>query len=381
VRVGDPIYWDQGADSLGEAQDYRYSLYVAGQPQVLAGHRCTNSSNRNVFTCSANLPASLPAGLVTIAVSAVRSLNGATYESQRSATIDVWVLTAAAAAAAKDTVTALRIPGSNEDPQDDPVDPLLDLAALPDGRLLSVDASGRVALVEDGKVGAAALDSAGGSVQIVSLAAASDFARSRVVYAVEAAEDGGTEVWDVTRYREVEGTLGERAVLVPAIATRVGTQARLRVGPDRLVYLAIHDAPAASGRSQTVSLFRFESDGSVPVGQSTRQIRSGVRGGLAFDWHPATGAPWIGSPDIASGVFVAGAPGTRLAALVLARADGSIERRVVSAGNFDRIVRTDVVKLDAPGDATALVRSHDGTIRAALSTKGSAPAVLVLDPK
>jgi hypothetical protein len=382
VKAGDPIYWDQGANSLGEVQDYRYVLYVAGQPLDLTGHRCANTSTRGVFLCNASLPASLPAGLVALAITAVRSLNGTTYESPRSATLEVWVLTGAAAASAANTVTVLRVPGSAAEAEDAAATAaIVDLAALPDGRLLSVDVNGLVGLVEDGRVAATALEPAtGGAAQIVSLSASADFERSRLVFAVEAADDRGAEVWDVTRYREMEGTLGERAVIVPAVATRVGTRARLRIGPDGLAYLAAFDAGTATAASRNVSLYRFGTDGAVPSGQSSRLLRAGAPGGLAFDWHPGTGEPWLGGPDVAAGAFVGGsAPGLRLAALVVARTDGTIERRVVSAGNFERIVRISVVKVDTPGDATALVRTADGAIRAAISSQDAAPAVRVLD--
>lgn len=375
------LLWDQPAPTLADAQGYRYTLYVNDAPTALPGHACEATGTAGVFTCGARLPGGLPLGLIALSLSAVLDRNGTSAVSGRTAPLQVFVVTAPAATSVG-TDGTLRL-----DERDDTLDgaggtAIVDLASVPDGRLLAVDAAGRVFAIEgDRVVPRPALDPASsGTPPVASLTVTPDFERSRAVLAIEAADDRGTAVWDVVRYRELGGTLGERTVIVPAIARRGGPHARVRIGPDGLAYLAFAQ-PAGAADPRAVSLVRFELDGRPPAGESTRITRSGWRGGVAFDWHPSTGALWTGTSDVAAGAFEIGDGRDARAAVVVALEDGTLQRHVVVAAVPSRILQRAALA-DAPaGRVTAVVRSRHGRLIVAVSEAGKAPAVRVLDPR
>jgi hypothetical protein len=382
ITGSERLLWDQVAPTLAEAVAYRYVLYVNDVARAFPGQACVPTGTAGVFTCDARLPTGMPTGLITLSLAAAIDRGGSSRESPRSAPLQVFVLSGPTAAITG-TSGVLRLDGGTFPPGGANHPALVDLASLPDGRLLAADAAGRVVVVEgDRLLPQPALDpaSSGGS-PVVSLAASPDFERSRAVLAVEAAEDHGHHVWDLVRYRELAGALGERTVVVPAVAQRADLRARLRVGPDGLAYLAVAEPATVAGTAPTqVSLLRFDLEGRTPAGQRSRLFRSGLRGGVALDWHPTTRVLWAGGPDVVAGAFVADdAQAPPLATVLVALADGALERWVVVPGTQPRVVGRATLPVDAAGRATALVRQRNGTVRVAVSVTGKVPAVRTLD--
>jgi glucose/arabinose dehydrogenase len=172
------------------------------------------------------------------------------------------------------------------------------LAFAPDGRLFIAERPGRVRIVQNGQLiedPALVLDDvfAEGEAGLLGMALHPDFAQNRFVYLVYTARVGSGQVNRLVRYREVNQRLGERAVLVDNIrAATIHDGARLRFGPDGLLYMSMGDA-ADTSTSQNLGslngkLLRFTDEGRTPPGNPfTSPIWSyGHRNPQGFDWAP-----------------------------------------------------------------------------------------------
>ena len=198
------------------------------------------------------------------------------------------------------------------------------IAKLPDGRLLIAEHGGRIRVADRGVLLAApAAELAGADVAgegRMSLALPPDFATSHQVYVSYVARDtGGSQAGRVVRFREVDGTLGEPAVILSGIPSNGGSAPRIRIGPDGALYVAttaLDLAEADNLASYAGKILRFAAAGGTPSGNPSRAspvFSSGHRGRwLDFDWEPETGALWSVEPG-ASGVSTGRAGIARLA--------------------------------------------------------------------
>ena len=205
---------------------------------------CTPAATAQSFTCSGKGP-DLPAGAHTLEVAAFTSQG----ESPRSSPLAVTVTggtTATASAgwpAAIEEKTAdgvsLRI-----DKVADGFSNPVDAAFLPDGRLLIAERQGRIRVVQDGRLQASDALTASSDAQgvdgVLFIAVDPDFERTHFVFVVLAARTGSGDVFRLNRYRELRGTLAERAVLIEAEGPPVSdASAVLRVSADGKLYLAV----------------------------------------------------------------------------------------------------------------------------------------------
>jgi glucose/arabinose dehydrogenase len=178
------------------------------------------------------------------------------------------------------------------------------LAFAPDGRLFATERPGRVRIFSPSTFAsevALTLDDAftQGEAGVLGVALDPDFTATRHVYVYYTAQAGGSAVNRVVRYREVDGRLGERVVLlddVPANAIHDG--GRLRFGPDGLLYITTGDA-ATTSRAQDISstagkILRINRDGTTPRDNpfSSPVYSFGHRNPQGIDWHPGTGDLW-----------------------------------------------------------------------------------------
>jgi glucose/arabinose dehydrogenase len=288
------VAWDQPADSAAQLAEFGYAIYVDGARSLLADVSCSPGTAAQSFTCSGKGP-DLPAGPHTLEVAAFTSEG----ESPRSSPLAVTVTggtTATAPAgwpAAIEEKTAdgvsLRI-DKLADGFSDPVD----AAFLPDGRLLIAERQGRIRVVQDGQLQASDALTASSDAQgvdgVLSIAIDPDFERTHFVFAVLAARTGSGDVFRLNRYRELRGTLAERAVLIEAEGPPVSdASAVLRVSADGKLYLAV-GAAGFPGR-----LLRLNLDGTMPRDQAGTQpaVAQGLQTprGLALD--PRSGIAWI----------------------------------------------------------------------------------------
>lgn len=179
------------------------------------------------------------------------------------------------------------------------------LAFAPDGRLFVAERPGRVRIVEGGRLlnqPALVLDDvvAQGESGLMGLALHPDFARTRWVYLVYTARGPrGEMVNRLVRYRELGGTLAERAVLLDGMAAAsIHDGARLRFGGDGHLYLTMGDA-AVPGLAQDLAslngkILRLTEDGATPRDNpfASPVYSYGHRNPQGIDWHPLTGDLW-----------------------------------------------------------------------------------------
>lgn len=172
------------------------------------------------------------------------------------------------------------------------------LAFAPDGRLFIAERPGRVRIVQNGQVAAdpaLVLNDvfAEGEAGVLGMALHPQFAENRFVYIAYTARAGAGPVNRLVRYREVNQQLGERAVLVDNIrAAAIHDGARLRFGPDGLLYMSMGDAADTSTSQNLGSLngkiLRFTDEGRTPDGNpfSSPVWSYGHRNPQGFDWAP-----------------------------------------------------------------------------------------------
>jgi glucose/arabinose dehydrogenase len=134
---------------------------------------------------------------------------------------------------------------------------------------------------------------------LLSLAVDPAVAISGHVFAIYTARGAsGGRVFRLARFREVNGTLGERAVLVDDIpATSLRPRATIRFGADRKLYVALDDAgdARASGdwSAYNGKILRLNPDGTTPTDQLSPVYASGFRSPAGLDWPSPGGTPWV----------------------------------------------------------------------------------------
>jgi glucose/arabinose dehydrogenase len=178
------------------------------------------------------------------------------------------------------------------------------LAFAPDGRLFITERPGRVRIVIDNALlpsPALTLDdvAATGESGLLGIALHPNFASNRFVYVVYTASVGGRTVNRLVRYREVNNTLAERAVLfddIPAATIHDGS--RVKFGPDGRLYMTMGDAAVASLAQDLGSyagkIFRLNEDGTSAAGNpfSSPIFSYGHRNPQGIDFHPVTNELW-----------------------------------------------------------------------------------------
>ncbi len=179
------------------------------------------------------------------------------------------------------------------------------LAFAPDGRLFVTERPGRVRVLQGGNlVRAPALVlgdvSAQGEAGLLGLTLHPNFQQTHLVYLVYTARrSDGVPVNRLVRYREVNNTLAEAAVLLDDIsAASIHDGSRLRFGPDGLLYMTMGDAADPSVAQDLASLngkiLRLNADGTTPRDNpfSSPVYSYGHRNPQGIDWHPVSGDLW-----------------------------------------------------------------------------------------
>ena len=178
------------------------------------------------------------------------------------------------------------------------------LAFAPDGRLFVTERPGRVRihnLSAGSSEVALTLDDvfAQGEAGGLGLALDPNFAQTRYVYLYYSARVARGAVNRIARYREADGRLGERTVLLDNIpAAGIHDGGRLRFGPDGLLYATAGDAADTANSQDLAStsgkILRLNPDGTTPRSNpfSSPIYSYGHRNPQGIDWHPATGELW-----------------------------------------------------------------------------------------
>jgi len=178
------------------------------------------------------------------------------------------------------------------------------LAFTPDGRLFFTERPGRVRVYENGAListPALTLDDVQsvGEAGLLGIAIHPNFTQNHFVYLLYTALTSRGAINRLARYRELNNTLAERAVLREGMtAASIHDGGRLRFGPDGKLYLTMGDAADAPSAQSLSSLngkiLRLNDDGTTPDDNPfTSPIWSwGHRNPQGLDWHPVTGASW-----------------------------------------------------------------------------------------
>ena len=345
-----------GSERLGwtrPASDrtFRYAIYVNDVRSELAGVTCQPSAIRasNDFVCSAPLPA-LASGTNKIELASF--MNGAqALESARSAPLFV-----------SKGPTASKMPATPGASSSTPwesgltlttVDGIhlrvdrraaglvrpVDIAFVPDGRLLIAEESGRVrVLTADGRLLAEpALTLARGrasDARLLSLAVDAAFDRTHLVYTVytTAAADG-SRAFTLSRFTEASNAIFGEIVLLDGVPASPSSSASVRVGADGKLFAAFDDGgdPRRAGdlASPSGKVLRLNPDGTTPADQAglTPTYATDLHSPCGFDWQPGSRVLWItdrradGTASVTAVGSGAGAQrrGVRLAAYSLPR--------------------------------------------------------------
>ena len=313
IRIG----WDQVAAGAGALSRLRYAAYIDDGPRLpLTDVSCGNTPTAAGFSCSARLPPLEPGPHVLDLVSIV-SENDAELASSRSRfsfTISedrpepstppavsespVGRVTAPIRFVTRDgaMLTAEGYGGNFDAP--------VAMAFTPDGRLLVVERGQVHVLDRTGVLARPALKLSdalddGETGELVDVTLHRDFARNHYAYLLYTAQTvPGPSSYRLARFRELNGVLGEKTVLLDGVAANPRAGGTVRMGPDRRLYLGIEDIAAQSVAQDVGSLngkiLRLNDDGSVPrdnpLSSPVFSWGHGAPAGLA--WHPRTGDLW-----------------------------------------------------------------------------------------
>ncbi len=308
ISGNERLGWNQSAADASQLATFGYVAYVDGNRVELAGVSCSGSSSP--FACSSRMPAMTP-GAHTIELASFTADAGTVTESGRSAALRVTV-TGATAGPSSPTLAPTTLLTTTDgaelrlDVLSEELTAPTALAIAPDGRVFVAEREGRVRVFRNGAfdplpavvIDEVAMTSAldGG---LLALALDAQFERTRFVYALyTVAGPGETRRFRLVRYREVDGRLGERVVLLERIPAAARPAASLGVGPDGRLYVAF-DAGADTGRTAALASFsgkilRLNTDGTTPRDQPSGipVFATDFQSPRGLDWHPASGALW-----------------------------------------------------------------------------------------
>jgi len=308
--------WDQQADSAAELASFGYIVFVDGNRSAVGSVSCGTAPTAAGFSCSGQLP-SMSAGAHTLQLATFVTRDGETVESERSASLNVVVAAAnaleiTATSAAGDMAGAAardRLPRAESRRRGvESLELPNDMAIAPDGRVFIAEASGRISIVTGGRRVTALAPARAARVEPVALALDPQVARNGLVYVVRAVIDGASSVFQLVRYREVGGELGEAATLLDGVSFDSRSLARdaarpaaaLRFGPDGRLYVAFEARSGASPAESSYNgkILRLNPDGTTPRDQpgGSPVLAPGARRPRGITWD-VNGVLWIVDGD------------------------------------------------------------------------------------
>ena len=293
--------WDQSASSAAELATFRYAIYVDGTRSEVADANCGGTAGAAGFACSGRLPA-MSNGAHTLELAAFFDAGGI-VESAKSAPLRVTVAGTAAPASAT-TLKAGEIVATRDGARLETallasgLDDVVDLAVMPDGRLVVAERAGRVRIVAGASVTDALRAGPGASADdggILALAVDPDVVLTGHVFVTHTPPGA----FRVVRYRIAGSALVDRMALVRDVPASADPSAALRVGPDGKLYAAFDDGgsrDAAARLSEwSGKILRLNSDGGTPDDQPAASpvFWSGLGAPRGLGWAPESGTLWM----------------------------------------------------------------------------------------
>jgi aldose sugar dehydrogenase len=321
ITGSERLGWNQAAADAVELGTFRYTVYIDGQRFELTGASCGRSRPDADFSCSAPFPR-MSRGPHTLEI-ATFIVDGTALESSRSAPIQITFVGGNSLAGSQPSpdmaregaiVTADGVRLTVTQMLNGLVDPV-DLAFMPDGRMLIAEREGRLRIVRDGRLLPAPAWSLSSrhsdQEQLLAVAVDPDFDRSHLVHVIYTTTSArGDLVFCLARLRETADTLGDRIVLfddVPASPNRAS--ASLRFGPDGKLFAAFDDGgtPRRAGdlSSPNGKVLRLNPDGTTPDDQAANSpmYSWGYRSPRGLGWHLPAGTLWIATQQGESGLL------------------------------------------------------------------------------
>ena len=288
------IGWTQPASSVA---DYVFSIYVDNTRVELTGTSCTAASG--AFDCDAPLPP-LTNGTHTLQLAAAIRSGESLVEGAKSAAITVTVSGTASASATGARAEDASAPSLIASPSSvASAGPQASIAAscglAPwDGSAALVWSSrGEIAIVDAAVRTMRSLtwenDAAAHAWQLESVVRRGDAGRS-LLYTVFLSREDDTPTLHVVRYRDVDGVLGERAVLLERALPSTATRASASFGPDGLLYVSFAWATPRAAAEPFVVI--VDADGRRPGTNGALDPRFQSRAAVAASWG-ADGKFWI----------------------------------------------------------------------------------------
>lgn len=314
INGSERIGWEQPAADAVELATISYALYVDGARTLVAGVTCGSTRTAAGFSCTGPLPSMTPGAHAIELASFVN--DGGVHESARSAQLHVLFAAQTALPAGPSTPSSLRSGlAARQSIAADGLDSLVDLAFTPDGRIILAERAGRIRIVRNGVLSAQpaiVLDELGDRGQLQAVAVDPQFERTHYVFAIYTAPSRTGDLrFTLARFREVSGTLGDRAVLLDGIAAAsANPHAVLRFGPDGRLYAAFDDGGDPMRRQDAGSMngkvLRLNADGTTPADAAggTPIVASGIGSPAAIDWDPATVTLWVADHSANEAPFV-----------------------------------------------------------------------------
>lgn len=316
ITGNERLGWDQQAATAGELASYHYAVYVDGVRSELVDVSCALAAGPQGFACSARLPSMTP-GSHTLELAAF-VIDEAVVESNRSAPLRVIVAAATVLSSATTWRTSEIVTTADRlrlrlDLMTNQLEDPTDLSVTPDGRVFVAERAGRIRIIQNGRLQrdpALVLEEVDATDERGLLAIALDpqFSRTGFVYTIYTAPSpDGTCVFRLARFREAQGRLAERAILLDnVLAESLRPGGSLRFGPDAKLYAAFDDGGNTRQGSDLASyngkLLRLNTDGSTPSDQrgGSPVYAYAVGSPRGMDWEPTVGTLWIadGGADV-----------------------------------------------------------------------------------
>jgi YD repeat-containing protein len=355
--------WSQSADDISPLH---FAVYVDGTRVDLPGAACHGSAPS--FDCDSPLPP-LGAGRHVLEVVAWALLNGDTVESPKASPLIVQVT----GSTAPDAITSMTSPSVAASPK--AAHSTCGLAPISDDRLLLWTGAGEIRMVDRASLTTRTLTIPTlDGWELTGVGAHSRFDETGWIYTVQT----NTTDLRLIRYRDVDGVLGEAAVLRDVPLSVKPQRATVAMREADRIYIALLSSDTADASPRDGSfLLRVNADGSIPAQNPVGSVYVSIPNSplpLAVTWGPDDELPWR--------VESAG-----LNTYVLTRRGTAIASRPFTAPATPVAIQIDALKrllvVDADGRVTRFTRTSAGwtigATRAASTTERTGNALLFPD--